>query len=197
MHAAVMQASLDVDAVIMAAAVADYTPSDRAATKVAKSDGPLTLTLTRTRDILADLARATRWRSAASAGRFRRGNRRCGAEGARQAGSQAGRSDRGQRRVAIRSRLRRRDERGHDRRAGWRGDDSAAAQGSDCRRDPRSHGAAAERRRGSQLLYEAETTISIWPAPWPAATQRHRGSESRVLQLLGASVSTVISRREA
>ena len=55
MHAAVMQASADVDAVIMAAAVADYTPSDRAATKVAKSDGPLTLTLTRTRDILADL----------------------------------------------------------------------------------------------------------------------------------------------
>jgi len=39
----------------MAAAVADYTPSDRAVTKVAKSDGPLTLTLTRTRDILADL----------------------------------------------------------------------------------------------------------------------------------------------
>ena len=55
MHAAVMQASVDVDVVIMAAAVADYTPSDRAATKVAKSDGPLTLTLTRTRDILADL----------------------------------------------------------------------------------------------------------------------------------------------
>ena len=55
MHVAVMQASTDVDAVIMAAAVADYTPSDRAATKVAKSDGPLTLTLTRTRDILADL----------------------------------------------------------------------------------------------------------------------------------------------
>jgi phosphopantothenoylcysteine decarboxylase/phosphopantothenate--cysteine ligase len=55
MHAAVMQASADVDAVIMAAAVADYTPSSPAAGKIAKSDGPVTLTLTRTRDILADL----------------------------------------------------------------------------------------------------------------------------------------------
>lgn len=55
MHAAVMQASPDADAVIMAAAVADYTPADPASSKVAKGDGPLTLTLTRTRDILADL----------------------------------------------------------------------------------------------------------------------------------------------
>ena len=55
MHAAVMQAAEAADAVIMAAAVADYTPSARAASKVAKADGPLTLTLTRTRDILADL----------------------------------------------------------------------------------------------------------------------------------------------
>jgi phosphopantothenoylcysteine decarboxylase/phosphopantothenate--cysteine ligase len=55
MHAAVMRAAVDADAVIMAAAVADYTPLDAAAGKVAKSEGPLTLTLTRTRDILADL----------------------------------------------------------------------------------------------------------------------------------------------
>jgi phosphopantothenoylcysteine decarboxylase/phosphopantothenate--cysteine ligase len=55
MHAAVMRASVDADAVIMAAAVADYTPADPAAGKVAKSDGALSLTLTRTRDILADL----------------------------------------------------------------------------------------------------------------------------------------------
>jgi phosphopantothenoylcysteine decarboxylase/phosphopantothenate--cysteine ligase len=38
----------------MAAAVADYT-LDAAPQKIAKSDGPLTLTLSRTRDILADL----------------------------------------------------------------------------------------------------------------------------------------------
>ena len=54
MHEAVMRAAASADAVIMAAAVADYTPA-KADGKIAKSDGPLTLTLTRTRDILADL----------------------------------------------------------------------------------------------------------------------------------------------
>jgi phosphopantothenoylcysteine decarboxylase / phosphopantothenate---cysteine ligase len=55
MHAAVMQALPGQDVVVMAAAVADYTPEAPAAQKISKSDGPLTLTLTRTRDILADL----------------------------------------------------------------------------------------------------------------------------------------------
>jgi len=55
MHAAVMQALPGQDVVVMAAAVADYTPETPAAQKITKSDGPLTLTLTRTRDILADL----------------------------------------------------------------------------------------------------------------------------------------------
>ena len=55
MHAAVMQALPGQDVVVMAAAVADYTPESPAAQKITKSDGPLTLTLTRTRDILADL----------------------------------------------------------------------------------------------------------------------------------------------
>jgi phosphopantothenoylcysteine decarboxylase/phosphopantothenate--cysteine ligase len=54
MHEAVMRAAATADAVIMAAAVADYTPA-KADGKIAKSDGPLTLTLNRTRDILADL----------------------------------------------------------------------------------------------------------------------------------------------
>jgi phosphopantothenoylcysteine decarboxylase / phosphopantothenate---cysteine ligase len=55
MHAAVMAASQGADVVIMAAAVADYTPAAGAADqKVAKS-GPVTLSLARTRDILADL----------------------------------------------------------------------------------------------------------------------------------------------
>jgi phosphopantothenoylcysteine decarboxylase/phosphopantothenate--cysteine ligase len=57
MHAAVMAAAPLADVVVMAAAVADYTVTDRAAHKVAKSDGPLTLTLQRTPDILADLGR--------------------------------------------------------------------------------------------------------------------------------------------
>lgn len=56
MHAAVMQASERADVVVMAAAVADYTPETPAGHKVAKRDAPLTLTLTRTRDILGDLA---------------------------------------------------------------------------------------------------------------------------------------------
>jgi len=55
MHAAVMQALPGQDVVAMAAAVADYTPAAPVAQKITKSDGPLTLTLTRTKDILADL----------------------------------------------------------------------------------------------------------------------------------------------
>jgi phosphopantothenoylcysteine decarboxylase/phosphopantothenate--cysteine ligase len=57
MHAAVMREATRADVVIMAAAVADYTPADPASRKVAKTDGPMTLTLQRTPDILADLAR--------------------------------------------------------------------------------------------------------------------------------------------
>jgi phosphopantothenoylcysteine decarboxylase/phosphopantothenate--cysteine ligase len=55
MYQAVMVSAADADAVIMAAAVADYTPIAPAHNKIAKTDGPMTLTLTRTRDILADL----------------------------------------------------------------------------------------------------------------------------------------------
>ena len=45
------------DVVIMAAAVADYSPIEPAEEKIAKGDAPLTLTLQRTPDILADLSR--------------------------------------------------------------------------------------------------------------------------------------------
>ena len=55
MHHAVIRAAADCDAVIMAAAVADYTPAERAPGKVTKTDAPLTITLQRTRDILSDL----------------------------------------------------------------------------------------------------------------------------------------------
>jgi phosphopantothenoylcysteine decarboxylase / phosphopantothenate---cysteine ligase len=63
MHAAVTRAASDADAVIMAAAVADYAPAGGALDlKRAKSDEGWTLPLARTRDILADLgaARAAR-----------------------------------------------------------------------------------------------------------------------------------------
>jgi phosphopantothenoylcysteine decarboxylase/phosphopantothenate--cysteine ligase len=59
MHAAVMRAAEHADVVIMAAAVADYTPVNPAAEKIAKTNEPLTLTLERTPDILADLGQTS------------------------------------------------------------------------------------------------------------------------------------------
>ena len=55
MHEAVMRSAAGADVVIMAAAVADYAPAQHAAGKISKIDAPLTLTLERTKDILADL----------------------------------------------------------------------------------------------------------------------------------------------
>jgi phosphopantothenoylcysteine decarboxylase/phosphopantothenate--cysteine ligase len=55
MHEAVMRVAASMDLVIMSAAVADYTLARPARTKLAKQDAPLTLTLERTKDILADL----------------------------------------------------------------------------------------------------------------------------------------------
>ena len=59
MHRAIAEHAPGADAVVMAAAVADYTPQQgSAATKIPKGDGPVTLTLVRTPDILAELGRA-------------------------------------------------------------------------------------------------------------------------------------------
>jgi phosphopantothenoylcysteine decarboxylase/phosphopantothenate--cysteine ligase len=55
MHEAVMRVSSNADVVIMAAAVADYAPASAATEKLAKTDAPMTLSLRRTKDILADL----------------------------------------------------------------------------------------------------------------------------------------------
>ena len=55
MHDAVLAHVDNADAVVMAAAVADYTPQVRAQQKVAKADGDLTIVLRRTPDILATL----------------------------------------------------------------------------------------------------------------------------------------------
>jgi phosphopantothenoylcysteine decarboxylase/phosphopantothenate--cysteine ligase len=54
MNRAVQQHASDADLVVMAAAVADYTPERRAG-KIEKTDGPLELSLVRTPDILAGL----------------------------------------------------------------------------------------------------------------------------------------------
>ena len=55
MHAAVLAEYDAVDAVVKAAAVADYRPAETAEHKIKKSDGELTLTLTRNPDILYEL----------------------------------------------------------------------------------------------------------------------------------------------
>lgn len=61
MHQEVLARAADADAVIMAAAVADYTLGGGARPeKIAKDADTLTLTLVRTRDVLADLGR---WRA--------------------------------------------------------------------------------------------------------------------------------------
>jgi phosphopantothenoylcysteine decarboxylase / phosphopantothenate---cysteine ligase len=59
MHAAVNRHTADSDIVVMAAAVADYTPErGSAAGKIEKSEGPLDVRLVRTTDILAELGKA-------------------------------------------------------------------------------------------------------------------------------------------
>ncbi|HPW00745.1 MAG TPA: phosphopantothenoylcysteine decarboxylase, partial [Oscillospiraceae bacterium] len=55
MAQAVLKEAAEADLVIMAAAVADYTPAEYAENKIKKSDGELTLALRRTEDILAAL----------------------------------------------------------------------------------------------------------------------------------------------
>lgn len=55
MHAAVLSRQTNVDAIVMAAAVADYRPVERATSKQKKSDGPITIELTRNPDILREL----------------------------------------------------------------------------------------------------------------------------------------------
>jgi phosphopantothenoylcysteine decarboxylase/phosphopantothenate--cysteine ligase len=55
MAEAVLKEAAEADLVIMAAAVADYTPAAYAENKIKKSDGELTLLLRRTKDVLAAL----------------------------------------------------------------------------------------------------------------------------------------------
>ena len=55
MHEAVMSRAGDMQVVIMAAAVADYTPVEPARQKLPKDNETLTITLKKTRDILGDL----------------------------------------------------------------------------------------------------------------------------------------------
>lgn len=63
MEAAVLAARAAVDAIVMAAAVADYRPAQVAEHKLKKTDGPLALSLVRNPDILAGLGA---WRTGAT-----------------------------------------------------------------------------------------------------------------------------------
>ena len=113
----------------MAAAVADYTPAERAAQKVPK-DGD-TLTLRAEED--AGHPRRPRRAAAgvgqrAAARRLRRRDRGRRRARDREARAQARRPDRRQRRVARRRRLRRRHQRGHDRRRRRRRDAAAPVE---------------------------------------------------------------------
>jgi len=60
MRGAVQQHATDADIVVMAAAVADYTPEARAAGKIEKGEAPMELRLVRTPDILAELGHTRR-----------------------------------------------------------------------------------------------------------------------------------------
>jgi phosphopantothenoylcysteine decarboxylase/phosphopantothenate--cysteine ligase len=57
MHQAVIERAERADLVVMAAAVADYRPAERADQKITKREGPLTIVLERTPDILDELGR--------------------------------------------------------------------------------------------------------------------------------------------
>ena len=58
MYEAMRAAAADADVVVMAAAVADYTPASRADGKIEKQNAPLELRLVGTRDILLELGKA-------------------------------------------------------------------------------------------------------------------------------------------
>jgi phosphopantothenoylcysteine decarboxylase/phosphopantothenate--cysteine ligase len=61
LRAAVLDAASDSDAVVMAAAVADFRPASPASSKIKKSDGaPRTIELVENPDVLAELGRARR-----------------------------------------------------------------------------------------------------------------------------------------
>lgn len=57
MYKAVTEKAAEADIIIMAAAVADYTPAEYCAQKIKKSEGDNTLVLKRTKDILASVCR--------------------------------------------------------------------------------------------------------------------------------------------
>ena len=125
----------DSHVLLMAAAPADFRPSDPAAEKIAREGAGLSLELEPTEDILAALGR--RRRNGPDDRRLRRRDRRGPRAGSREARAQGRRRDRPQRRLPFRDRLRERRQRGRDRRARCRDPRPARLQGRGRGRDPR------------------------------------------------------------
>ena len=148
----------------MAAAVADYTPASASRDqKVPKADGPLTLTLQRTKDILADLGSmrvGARRRAGPVLVGFAAETDDVVAQGAREARAQEGRSDRRQRRVAAGSRLRRRHQCRDDRRRRRRRAGAAPEQGPGRGSHPRPRRAAARGSRAGKPAPRAELRVA-------------------------------------
>ena len=97
----------------MSAAVADYTPAAPAPQKVKKADGPVTITLNRTKDILGELGKLpSRKQGLPVLVGFAAETTDVVAYAKSKLQEKARRSDRRQRRVAQRRRLRRRHQRG-------------------------------------------------------------------------------------
>ena len=120
MHHAVLEKADSADVVIMAAAVADYTPDQRAGQKIAKTDREMTIVLKRTPDILGDLGtrRLTAGHGPLLVG-FAAETEDLVRRATDEAPQETRRSDRGERCVAKRCRIRRRHQCGdHHRKLG-------------------------------------------------------------------------------
>jgi hypothetical protein len=139
MHEAVMRVAEGMDLVVMSAAWPTTHRPGRGRGKIAKDDAPLTLTLERTRDILADLGalRGSKGASLPVLVGFAAETDDVLRKARDKRSAQARGRHRGQRRVAGRSRIRGRHQRRHrgDRRRRGRG--AAAEQGPRGRRHSR------------------------------------------------------------
>ncbi len=148
MRDAVLSRAMDVHVVVMAAAVADYTPAERADQKVPKGSDTITIVLKKTTDILAELGQ----RRVAKGGGpllvgFAAETEDVVAHASDEAAEEARGHDRRQRRVARGRRLRRGQQRCDDRQRRRRGAAAAAVEVQRRGRDSQSRRAAPRHRR--------------------------------------------------
>ena len=140
MHAAVMARCDGPDAIVMSAAVADYSPAEPAKIKMKKGDGPVTITLNRTRDILGELGKLpSRKQGLPVLVGFAAETNDVVAYAQGKTEREGRRPDRRQRRVARRRRVRRGHQCRHARHGVRRRGHSPPVEGGGCGPDPRSH----------------------------------------------------------